>query len=168
MGVFSAVAGNQLPNQLQKRVLPALFHLRCSSQSHQRSARGRTRLTTVTSISCRSFQRQLLYLTSKYDTGEIHGAQVIQLSDQWLRRNWQPVVEIASGKSAHQSFQKIAQRRAILIFSAILAKRGNASLGLNLDLHGYQIKTAVFMSPPVFFFFFSLMLYEVCSCVAPV
>ena len=85
--------------------------------------------------------------------------------------NWQPVVEIASGKSAHQSFQKIAQRRAILIFSAILAKRGNASLGLNLDLHGYQIKTAVFMSPPVFFFvffLFFLMLYEVCSCVAPV
>ena len=36
MGVFSAVAGNQLPNQLQKRVLPALFHLRCPSQSHQR------------------------------------------------------------------------------------------------------------------------------------
>ena len=29
MGVFSAVAGNQLPNPLQKRVLPALFHLRC-------------------------------------------------------------------------------------------------------------------------------------------
>ena len=44
MGVFSAVVGNQLPNQLQKRVLPALFHLRCPSQSHQRSARGRTRL----------------------------------------------------------------------------------------------------------------------------
>ena len=40
--------------QLQKRVLPALFHLRCPSQSHQRSARGRTRLTTVISISCRS------------------------------------------------------------------------------------------------------------------
>ena len=55
MSVFSAVAGNQLPNQLQKRVLPALFHLRCPWQSHQRSARGRTRLTTVTSISCRSF-----------------------------------------------------------------------------------------------------------------
>ena len=55
MGVFSAVAGNQLPNQLQKRVLPALFHMRCPSQLHQRSARGRTRLTTVTSISCRSF-----------------------------------------------------------------------------------------------------------------
>ena len=55
MGVFSAVAGNQLPNQMQKRRLPALFHLRCPSQSHQRSARGRTRLTTVTSISCRSF-----------------------------------------------------------------------------------------------------------------
>ena len=34
MVVFSAVAGNQLPNQLQKRVLPALFHLRCPSQSH--------------------------------------------------------------------------------------------------------------------------------------
>ena len=29
MGVFSAVAGNQLPNPLQKRVLPALFHLWC-------------------------------------------------------------------------------------------------------------------------------------------
>ena len=29
-----------------KRVLPALFHLRCPSQSHERSARGRTRLTT--------------------------------------------------------------------------------------------------------------------------
>ena len=62
MGVCSAVAGNQLPNQLRKRVLPSLFHLRCPSQSHQRSARGRTRLTTVTSISCRSFLRQLLYL----------------------------------------------------------------------------------------------------------
>ena len=55
VGVFSAVAGSQLPNQLQKRALPALFHLRCLSQSHHRSARGRTRLTTVTSISCRSF-----------------------------------------------------------------------------------------------------------------
>ena len=52
---MGAVAGNQLPNQLQKRRLPALFHLRCPSQSHKRSARGRTRLTTVTSISCRSF-----------------------------------------------------------------------------------------------------------------
>ena len=55
MGVFSAVAGNKLPNQLHKRELPALFHLRCPSQSHQRSACGRTRLTTGTSISCRSF-----------------------------------------------------------------------------------------------------------------
>ena len=62
MGVCSAVAGNQLPTQLQKRVLPSLFHLRCPSQSHQRSDRGRTRKTTVTSISCRSFKRQLLYL----------------------------------------------------------------------------------------------------------
>ena len=34
MGVFSAVAGNQLPNQLEKRVLPALFHLRCLSLIH--------------------------------------------------------------------------------------------------------------------------------------
>ena len=66
MGVFNTVAGNQLPNQLQKRVLPALFHLRFPSQSHQRSARGRTRLTTVTFISCRSFQQQLLYLTWYY------------------------------------------------------------------------------------------------------
>ena len=63
MGVFSAVAGNSLTsiqqqmhdqNNCNKRVLPALFHLRCPSQSHQRSARVRTRLTTVTSISCRS------------------------------------------------------------------------------------------------------------------
>ena len=30
------------------------YHLRCPSQSHQRSARVRTRLTTVTCISCRS------------------------------------------------------------------------------------------------------------------
>ena len=51
MSVFSAVAGNELtPIQQQmhdqincnKRVLPALFHLRCPSQSHQRSARVRT------------------------------------------------------------------------------------------------------------------------------
>ena len=47
-------AADARQNQLQKRVLQALFHLRCPSQSHQRSARGRTRLTTVTSISCRS------------------------------------------------------------------------------------------------------------------
>ena len=55
-------AADARPHQLQKIVLPALFHLRCPSQSHQRSARGRTRLTTVTSISCRSLQHQLLYL----------------------------------------------------------------------------------------------------------
>ena len=73
MGVFSAVAGNQLPNQLQKRELPALFHLRCPSQSHQRSARGRTRLTTVTSISCRSFWRQLLYLITQTHQNAYHG-----------------------------------------------------------------------------------------------
>ena len=42
-------AADARPNQLQKRVLPALFHLRCPSRSHQRSARGRTRLTTVIS-----------------------------------------------------------------------------------------------------------------------
>ena len=44
-------AADARPDQLQKRVLSALFHLRCPSQSHERSARGHTRLTTVTSIS---------------------------------------------------------------------------------------------------------------------
>ena len=34
----------------------------CGAPRNQRSARGRTRLTTVTSISCRSFYRQLLQL----------------------------------------------------------------------------------------------------------
>ena len=85
MGVFSAVAGNQLPNQLQKRVLPALFHLRCPSQSHQRSARGRTRLTTVTSISCRSFQRQLLYLTY-FSIGGGQSKPLLPLFYRFLRR----------------------------------------------------------------------------------
>ena len=47
-------AADARQNPLQKRVLQALFHLRCPLQSHQRSARGRTRVTTVTSISCRS------------------------------------------------------------------------------------------------------------------
>ena len=47
-------AADARPNQLQNIVLPALFHLRCPSQSHQRAAYGRTRLTTVISISCRS------------------------------------------------------------------------------------------------------------------
>ena len=47
-------AADARPNQLEKRVLPALFRLRWSSQSDERSARGRTRLTTVKSISCRS------------------------------------------------------------------------------------------------------------------
>ena len=51
---FSGRCTTKSSNQLQKRVLPALFHLPCPSQSHERSARGRTRLTTVTSISCRS------------------------------------------------------------------------------------------------------------------
>ncbi|CAM9386883.1 unnamed protein product [Ectocarpus sp. 12 AP-2014] len=41
---------------------PALFHLRCPSQSNALFLRGRTRLTTVTTISCRSLLRQLLYL----------------------------------------------------------------------------------------------------------
>ena len=50
MGVFSAVAGNQLPNQLQKRGLPALF-LQCPSQSHQRSARGGTRDSYIYQLS---------------------------------------------------------------------------------------------------------------------
>ena len=51
---ISRPAADARPDQLQKRDLPALFHLRCPSQSHDCSARGRTRLTTVTSISCRS------------------------------------------------------------------------------------------------------------------
>ena len=45
-------AADARPNQLQKRVLPALFHLRCPSQSHQRSARGRTRLTISAVVRC--------------------------------------------------------------------------------------------------------------------
>ena len=49
-------------------------------------------------------------------------------------------MEIASGKCADQLFQNIAQQKTILIFSAILAKRGNLNLDLNLDLHGYKIK----------------------------
>ena len=51
-GLRSTVSGGD--SERQKRVLEALFHLRCPSQSHQRSTRGRTRLTTVTSTSCRS------------------------------------------------------------------------------------------------------------------
>ena len=46
-------------------------------------------------------------------------------------------------------FQKITQRKAILIFSAILAKRGNLNPDLNLDLHGSK-KIAVLMLAPVF------------------
>ena len=65
MGIFSAVAGNQLPNKLQKRVLPALFHLQCPSQSHQRSACGRTRLTTVSYI----YQLSLVVATATVSFG---------------------------------------------------------------------------------------------------
>ena len=43
-------------------------------------------------------------------------------------------------KSADQFFQNIAQQKAVLIFSAILAKRGNLNLDLNLDLRGDEIK----------------------------
>ena len=46
-------------------------------------------------------------------------------------------MEIASVKSTDQFFQKIAQQKAILIFSAILAKRGNLNLDLNL-VRGYN------------------------------
>ena len=46
------------------------------------------------------------------------------------------VMEIASGKCADQFLQKVAQQKAIFIFSAILAKRGN--LDLNLDLPWLQ------------------------------
>ena len=55
-------------------------------------------------------------------------------------RAYRPVMEIASGTSADQLLQKIAQQKAVLIFSAIFAKRGNLNLDLNLDLHAYKIK----------------------------
>ena len=100
MGVFSAVAGNQLPNQLQKRVLPALFHLWCPSQSHQRSARGRTRLTTVTSISCRSFQRQLLYL-SQADLGPTPGHELLF---SFYFQVWNFSVKICAHSERHKSY----------------------------------------------------------------
>ena len=35
-------AADARQNQLQKKILQALFHRRCPSQSHERSARGRT------------------------------------------------------------------------------------------------------------------------------
>ena len=46
----------------KKQLYRYLFIRQWVVVSHERSARGRTRLTTVTSISCRSLQRQLLYL----------------------------------------------------------------------------------------------------------
>ena len=45
------------------------------------------------------------------------------------------VLGIASENSADQFLKKIARKKEILIFSAILAKRGNLNLDLNLDLH---------------------------------
>ena len=68
--------------------------------------------------------------------------------NQWWR--------LPPGKSADQLFQKIAQQKAILIFSAILAKRGNLNLDLNLDLHGSKISAVLTLAPV----FFVLMLYE--------
>ena len=49
------------------------------------------------------------------------------------------MMEIASGKSVDQLFQKIAQLKAIFILSAILAKRGKLNLELILYLYGYKI-----------------------------
>ena len=86
-------AADARPYQWQKRVLPALFHLRCPSQSRQRSARGRTRLTTVTSISCRSLWRQLLYLSLYY----FICFSLLALS----RRKFSRVVCLLAGATSH-------------------------------------------------------------------
>ena len=68
-----------------------------------------------------------------------------------LLHNIVAVMEIASGKSTDQLFQKIAQPKAILIFSAMLAKRGNLNLDLNIDLHDSKT-LAILMLAPVFLF----------------
>ena len=60
-------------------------------------------------------------------------------------------------KSADQFLQKIAQQKAILIFSAILAKRAYRNLDLDIDLHGYKVKKIALLMFPAFFFV--LMLY---------
>ena len=52
----------------------------------------------------------------------------------------EPVLGVASQKSADQLLKKIARKKAILIFWAILAKRGNLNLDLNRDLQREQIK----------------------------
>ena len=65
------------------------------------------------------------------------------------------VMEMASGKSADQFFQNIAQQKAILIFSAILTKRDNLNLDLNLDLHGSKILAVLILARLLFV----LMLY---------
>ena len=48
-------------------------------------------------------------------------------------------MEIASGNSADQFLKKIAPKKAILIFSAILAKRGN----LDLDLQSWSLSRQI-------------------------
>ena len=47
---------------------------------------------------------------------------------------YQCVLGIASENSADQFLKNITRKKTILIFSAILAKRGNLNLDLNLDL----------------------------------
>ena len=48
-----------------------------------------------------------------------------------------PVMEILPPEKVPiNSFKRLPQQKANLIFSAISAKRGNLNLDLNLDLHG--------------------------------
>ena len=60
--VYSLVGGGTHDTWYLRTAQETAVSLLVYSLVHERSARGRTRLTTVTSISCRSLQRQLLYL----------------------------------------------------------------------------------------------------------
>ena len=86
-----------------------------------------------------------------------------ELSRYWLRSK--AVMEITSGKSADQLFQKIAQQKAIMTFWAILAQRGNLNLDLNLESAWLQ-KFSGFDVGASFFFVF--MLYTRTKLKAPV
>ena len=70
-------------------------HLRCPSQSHQRSARVRTRLTTVTCISCRSLKRQLLYLyvDARSPSPRVHRLTIMRHKVQGHHRSLTPFRE---------------------------------------------------------------------------
>ena len=66
MGVFSAVAGNQLPNPLQKRVLPALFHLRCPSHTSDDSYIYQLSLVLATAaVSYLQFVKRLFFIIAE-------------------------------------------------------------------------------------------------------